>query len=316
MEKVKDERSVKMETKKKINFKELSEEWLIYRKPRIKDSTYSAYKYVVIVRINKTLGKKTIEALQEYDFNSYVSELSNKYKPKTVRDTVVVLKQILRFAEKKYNLRYNLDLISIPRQQKTKIDVFNENECKKIEKFCTNSEKVMSIGVFISLETGLRVGEVCSLKWENINLSNRTISVKSTVQRIIADDESKKTKVIISTPKTKNSERDVPINDKLYKKLKELSFYYNKDIYVVSGEKERFIEPINYNEYFKRLLKKLKIRYRTYHNLRHTFATRCINVGMNAKELSLLLGHETIEITLNTYVHPSIEGTRKFLNKL
>lgn len=185
---------------------------------------------------------------------------------------------------------------------------------KKIEKECINSQDIRTIGVLISVYTGMRIGEVCALKWENIDLGKRLINVTKTLQRVYV--EKNKTKVIITPPKTKISERKIPIPSILYDELKIKSASYTKSSYVVTGNEDKYIEPRSFQYVYKKVLENSGVKYRNFHCLRHTFATRCIRVGMDIKSLSEVLGHSDVNITLNRYVHSSYDSKKKFMEKL
>ena len=162
--------------------------------------------------------------------------------------------------------------------------------------------------------TGLRIGEVCALKWKDIDFNNKILSVTHTLQRVYAGKRN--TKVIYTTPKTQKSLRKIPINNNLYEILKRYSKKYSKEAFVITGDTKRYLEPIAYRYTYRTILKIAKVSYKKYHTLRHTFATRCINVGMDIKSLSEILGHANVTITLNTYVHSSMQTKNKYINRL
>ena len=165
------------------------------------------------------------------------------------------------------------------------------------------------------MNTGLRIGEICALKWKDINLEKRIIYVQATLERIY-DENLKKTKVIIDKPKTKNSVRQIPISNKLYSILKPLKKKYEEEDFFLTGKSERYVEPRSYQYIYKRVLKKCKIQPHKFHCLRHSFASECINVGMDIKTLSEILGHANVNITLNIYVHSSYQTKKKYLEKI
>lgn len=297
-----------------ITFKKLTNNWLLYKKHKIKESTYLNYNYIINSYLNKKFRKKKVSYFLKYDINEFIDELEKDLSNKTVRDIVLVLKSILRFAEKKYNVNLKLDLITMPSSQKNELQVFEEKEVKNIEKACLNSDDIRRIGILISIYTGMRIGEICALKWEDIDFGKKLINVNKTLQRVYI--EKKKTKVIITPPKTKTSERKIPIPSILYNELKKLSTLYDKQAYVITGNVEKYMEPRTYQSVYKKVLKEKRIKYRNFHCLRHTFATRCIRVGMDIKSLSEVLGHSDVNITLNRYVHSSYDSKKKFMEKL
>ncbi len=300
--------------KKDITFNQLSEEWLQFKKTKAKESTYLSYKYIINNKFAKVIGNKTLEELVDFNFNEYVDTLLERLSNKTTKDTVVVLKCILKYAELKYDINYKLSLISLPTIYKKEITIFSEKEKRRIEKKCLKSNNIKTIGIVISMYTGLRIGEVCALKWNDINFEDRVLNVTHTLQRVYVSKNN--TKVIYTTPKTQHSMRKIPLNNNLYVILKNYSKLYPSDAFILSGDRNKWVEPIAFRYTYTKLLKVAKVKYKKYHTLRHTFATKCINVGMDVKSLSEILGHANVTVTLNTYVHSSFATKNKYINKL
>lgn len=165
------------------------------------------------------------------------------------------------------------------------------------------------------MNTGMRVGEICALKWKNIDLDNKYIYVEKTLQRVY-NQQNKNSNIIIDKPKSNSSIRSIPINKKTYEVLKKMKKKFNDNDYFLSGKSNKVVEPRNYQYTFKSILRKCKLKPYKFHILRHTFATNCIEVGMDAKSLSEILGHSDVDITLGTYVHSSDKIKKKYLEKL
>lgn len=299
---------------RKIKFKFIIEEWLQYKKTTIKESSYFNYKFIIEANIKKEMGEKNLEELLQYNFNSFVEQLMEKLSSKTVKDIMTVLKAILKYAEIKYDINFKISLISTPAQITNEVEVFNDRDRKKMEKYCIESKEIRDLGVLISLYTGLRIGEVCALKWSDIDFEKKYIKVNHTLQRVYVNK--RETKVLYDRPKTKKSIRKIPMAKVLYEKLKEISKNYDNEAFVLTGSTKRYYEPLGYRYIYRKILEKCDIEYKRYHQLRHTFATRCIKVGMDVKSLSEVLGHANVSITLNIYVHFSFETKNKFINKL
>ena len=308
--------SKKMRNKRAITFENIAYEWLEERKKTVKKSTYSNYKYMVDRYITTKLGKLRLRKLERYDFNEFVKELNEDYSTKTVRDIIVILKSILTYGEEEHNLRLKGKKIISPKPDSEPIIIFSKREIKRLEKCCLKENTLKSLGIIICLNTGLRIGEICALRWKNIDLEKREIRVKQTLQRIY-DDKTEKTTIQIDTPKSKKSVRNIPISNKVYEILVLLKKKHNDEDFFLSGDSEKFIEPRHYQNTFKEILKKSKIKtsYK-FHQLRHTCATNCIEVGMDVKSLSEILGHANIQITLDKYVHSSYKTKKKYLEKL
>lgn len=172
------------------------------------------------------------------------------------------------------------------------------------------------LGIYISLSTGLRIGEICALKWSDINVVDGTITVNRTIERIyIIEGEKKHTELVINSPKTKNSCREIPMSKELLAMVKPLKKVVNDDFYVLTNG-EHPTEPRTYRNYYNRLMTKLGIPKLKYHGLRHSFATRCIEAGCDYKTVSVLLGHSNISTTLNLYVHPNMEQKKRCISKM
>lgn len=297
-----------------VTFAKMAEEWLQFKKTQIKESTYLNYNYIVNKRLVPQIGKLNIKQIQLYNFNGLIGILMERLSNKTVRDAIVVLKGILKFSEIKYDKDFKLELIATPKIAKKEVQIFKESETRKIKDYCLKNKNPRTIGILICTYTGLRIGELCALKWEDFNVEKRTIDVTHTMQRVYKGK--KDTAVIYTTPKTQKSIRRIPISHTLWGMLKKEINSFDKEAYVLTGEREKYMEPMCLRNYYKQLLKNCDISYRKFHCLRHTFATKCIKVGMDVKSLSEILGHSNVSITLNIYVHSSIETKEYYIDKL
>ncbi|MCR5146757.1 MAG: site-specific integrase [Clostridia bacterium] len=297
---------------RKKYFEDISYEWLRYKENQIKQSSYYNYKFIVERYLVPYFGEKNIKKLHE--FNPFVDELSTYLAPKTIRDIFSVLKMILTYYEETYNKKLRYKKTILPKLEKKEIEIFTSKERDKIESYCIEQDILKSIGILICLNTGMRLGELCALRWKNIDLNEKCFYIRETAQRVYKGKK-EKSKVIIGTPKTKCSIRTIPMNSKIYNILKSLSKKYKKESFFLTGT-EKCIEPRNYQDYFEKLLAKVKVKKRNFHALRHTMASNCIEVGMDIKTLSKILGHANVQITMNTYVHSSRKQMKKFLDKL
>ena len=292
------------------------DEWLIYKQNTVKESSYLNYKFKINRYLRPDLGNKTLKEFTKYDMNEYIIKKKDQkgITENILKDCVMLLKSILRFLKRKYGVEFDLDFRYRLNGNSNEIVVFNEKERQKLFKYIAKSDKVKTLGIFISLYAGLRIGEVCGLKWEDIDFENKMLNVRRTVQRVyLGKNESK---IIVTTPKSKNSVRKIPLSKVLINKLRPLSNMFSKNDYILTGSLDKCYEPLVYRYTYKVVLKNSNISYRKYHCLRHTFATRCIRVGMDIKSLSEVLGHSNIGITLSTYVHSSFEVKKKYIDKL
>lgn len=299
--------------KNRIKFEIIAKEWLQYKKNMVKESTYCNYEFIIEKYLIPKFKNTNIKSIKNY--NELIQELSKKLSPKTVKDIVSVLKAILKYYEEEYGEILKIKKISLPKNQKGKLRILANKEIQKLEKGCLEEDSLKSLGIIVCLNTGLRVGEICALRWENVNFEEKHIYVKKTLQRVYIKNE-KKSKIVMDKPKTQSSTRSIPMNKKVYEILKKMKKKYKDEDFVLTGSSKNFIEPRNYQYYFKILLKKCKVKQYKFHILRHTFATKCMEVGMDAKSLSEVLGHSNINVTLNVYVHSSDKIKKKYLEKL
>lgn len=302
--------------KSTITFEKVAYEWLEQKRSMIKKSTYYRYLYLINKYLIFYLKDFTLKDLEEYDFNKLIEKLTKTLAAKTVKDILINLKSILNYIEEEYNCNTKVKKIKSPQVSTEPLVILSKQERRKIIKYCLEENSLKTLGIYICLNTGLRIGEICALRWKGINLEKREINIRNTLQRIY-DESQKKTRIIIESAKTRTSIRNIPITNKLYNLLYPLRKKYKDDDFFLTGNSEKYIEPRRYQQIFKNVLKTCDIK-KTYkfHILRHTFATECIEVGIDPKSLSEILGHSDVSITLNRYVHSSYKLKRKYLEKL
>ena len=223
-----------MEDTKKIKFKRGCEEWLHLKKNSVKESTYLNYKFKIEKHLIPDLGDKTFEEIMNIDMNEYLIKKKKEYKNK---DIIIILKSILRFIKRKYKIEYDLDFNGGPKDYANEIEVFNEKERQNLQRYYLKNNLYRDMGVLISLYSGLRIGEVCGLKWEDIDFENKLIEIKRTVQRVYFGR--KQTKVIVTVPKTRNSLRKIPISKVLLKKLVPISKNYSPQAYILTRKNRK-----------------------------------------------------------------------------
>ena len=301
-------------TKKSI--REIAMAWREDKRPYVKQSTFAAYMLILENHLLPYFGES--DALSEKAVQDFVlQKLNGGMSVKSVKDILIVLKMVMKFGVKNEWMNYCEWDIKYPTTETNKeIEVLTVAHHKKILDFIKQNFTFRNLGIYISLTTGLRIGEICGLKWSDINTDNGTITVNRTIERIyIVEGERKHTELVINTPKTKNSCREIPMNKELLAMVKPLIKVVNTDFYVLTNE-EKPTEPRTYRNYYHLLMKRLDIPRLKYHGLRHSFATRCIESNCDYKTVSVLLGHANITTTLNLYVHPNMEQKKKCITKM
>lgn len=225
----------KIENYKRNNkrFEDIAIEWLNLKKNTIKQSTYYKYAYCIDKYLKEELAKLRKKELERYDYNNMTNNLTKELSPKSVKEILNVLKSILKYANQRYEMNVKIDLIISPKVHNKEINILSKREVNKLERYCINENDFKSLGIFICLNTGLRIGEICALKWKNIDFDRRLIKVRKTLQRVYTVE--KKTKIIIDRTKTESSIREIPMSDKIYRILKEIgkkqdkeSFFFNR----------------------------------------------------------------------------------------
>lgn len=302
-----------METK---NIKEIALAWKDDKRCYVKRSTFAAYVLILENHVLPSFGE--CEMLSESLVQEFVlRKLDSGLCVKTVKDILIVLKMVMRFGVKNGWMNHcEWDIKYPTTESSNEIEVLTVANHRKILEFVKLNFTFRNLGIYISLTTGLRIGEICGLKWSDIDVVNGTITVRRTIERIyIIDGENKHTELIVNTPKTKNSCRDIPMCKELMAIVKPLKKVVNDDFYVLTNE-EKPTEPRTYRNYYHRLMKRLGIPRLKYHGLRHSFATRCIESNCDYKTVSVLLGHANITTTLNLYVHPNMEQKKRCISKM
>lgn len=297
-----------------ITVKELSEMWKHTKIIHIKRSTALKYDEIIEKHIIPVLGDYPASWLNSNTIRDYILQKQRKGRldgngslsSSYVRTIAIVLKSILEYGtQENYCPSISMKGV-IPSASNKPPKTLSTSEQKRLEKYLIDHFNPTSVGILLALRAGLRIGEVCALSKDNINLEDRVISVRHTAIRI--KEPENKTSYILDVPKTKTSIRDIPIADILYQSLCDVS---NKlcGLYVASGT-DSFISPSRFEYRYHRILEKAGIPSINFHALRHTFATRCIESGMDDKSLCEILGHSSVSITLNTYVHSSMAHKR------
>lgn len=305
-----------------ILIKEVITQWLNSSKSIHKGATEVRYEYLIEKHIIPELGDVPLSSVTSSMLTSFMNRkleqgsLNGKeaLSPAYVRSIMSVTLSILQFAVNEglcQPLNINLQKPSTDKRELEVLSVFDQN---RLESALLNNINETKLGILISLNTGLRIGEVCALSWNDIDFENQIFHIRSTVARVKSTDSGVNSKLIIDRPKTKSSLRDIPIPSKLLTILVSMK-KQSKGKYVVSAENS-FVSPRTYEYRYHKILDEYNIPSVNYHTLRHTFATRCIEVGVDVKTLSEILGHANVSITLNTYVHSSMELKRQQLEKL
>ena len=303
-------------------FDTIAAEWIAFLKPQIKESSYVKYTNSLHDYLYPAFAGRQIETITRAEVSSLCVKLAEEggssnagLSPKTIADSLSILRSIFNYASEEKELHVaNITGISVKLPRAT-IRVFTVAEQQKLDTFLRQNLNPCYLGILLCMYTGLRVGEICALTWKKISSSEPILQVDQTLQRLQqVDHNERKTKVVISQPKSESSIRVIPLPSDIYCLLQK-----NRrpdEAYVLTGMIRKFMEPRLLQSHFKKILSTLGIEHANFHALRHTFATRCVELGFDIKSLSEILGHSTVNITLNRYVHPSMDLKQKNMNML
>ena len=302
--------------KKQKQFSEVINVWKADKKQYVKKSSYSAYLLLIENHLLPIFGDRF--EIEESDVQTFVfQKLESGLSHKTIKDILIVLKMILKFGAKNKWIDYTPFDIQFPTErEKHNIEVLSRANQKKIMHYIQEHFTFRNLGVYICLSAGMRIGEICALTWGDIDIENGIIHVNRTIQRIyVIEDGNRRTELILDTPKTKNSIREIPISKDLLRILKPFKKIVNPTFFVLTNDAKP-TEPRTYRSYYKNLMRELDMPELKFHGLRHSFATRCIESKCDYKTVSVLLGHSNISTTLNLYVHPNMEQKKKAIEQM
>lgn len=315
-------------------FGEAAEEWFVQQSPQWKQSSAIKYANILNSYLLPEFACKNVSRITRDETAAFCSRLLTEggaegtgLSPKTVTCILSVMKNVLKYAEQIKGCAVP-DLKGIsPRQSQKSMRILSCGEQQRLGKYLCRDMCPCNLGILICLYTGLRVGEICALKWEDVFFEEQYLFVRRTMQRLqLGGLERKKqgedgagngmgrTAVIVSAPKSDCSVRKVPIPEEVFKLMKECRG--QADAFLLTGSASSYMEPRTMQNRFKAVAKDCGIEDATFHTLRHTFATRCVELGFDIKSLSEILGHASVNITLNRYVHPSMELKQKNMNML
>ena len=310
------------DVRSRCRFRELGNLWLESIRVSVKESTYTRYRRILFQYIYPRVGDIQVSHLDVKAGGALTGSLlesggvnGGALAPKTVSDILCVLKAVLRYGRENRYPCADLQGLRAPLRQKAPVQTFGKDARTRLEQGLLAARDTVSLGILTTLYTGVRIGELCGLRWEDVDLENGLIHVRHTVERIanLAPGAEHKTKVVISEPKTENSARLIPIQRFLLDYLRDRKC--SSSCYLLTGT-EKHTEPRVFYGRYQTVLRSKGLPPLSFHALRHTFATRCVETGFDVKSLSEILGHANISTTLSVYVHPSMDSKRRQMELL
>lgn len=309
--------------KYKVLFIDITYKWLDENQMHISLSTYVKYEQLIRNYIkpyfeNIECGKVTDDILHNYYKNlmhdKYYVHLSNG----NIRTIIMIVNKTCEYAFENKMLNTKKYIKPCLTKTRTVVNVLSKSEQKKLENYIFLKRDIYSLAILLALYSGMRIGELCALKWSDIDFNNGAVTITKTVQRLKSSDitSNRKTRLIISEPKSKTAYRIIPLPRFVIDYIRD---FYNQDIsdrFIFSNKENVPMEPRTLQYAYKKILAQCNISYLNFHCLRHTFATRCITIGWDVKTLSEILGHSEIKITMDYYFHSSFEFKKQQMSKL
>ena len=293
---------------------DIMDEWLKANQNQLKPASFQKYQGLADNHIIPYMGRVQIRFLtRQYIIDFTDAKLQNgkvdggPLSRKTVNDILIVLKMALNYAAEEYDLQ--IPRINLLKEKKKEADVLSISDQQKLVRYLLEDMDKFKFGILLSLYTGMRIGELCALQWEDIG--EDYITVNKTLQRL--KDGHGKTCIVIAEPKSESSIRVIPIFTMLRPFIND---FRKESGYVLQYQNIEFMEPRLMQFHFQRIIKKIGLENTNFHTLRHTFATRCIEAGFDVKTLSEILGHSDVKTTLNRYVHSSYHLKQVNMEKL
>lgn len=291
------------------------DDWLCEKAVTIRQSSYIKYEIIIERHIKPFFGHILLAEITTALCSKFRETLSEKESPKMVRDILTVLKAVLKYSQQKEpTFNKNIEIV-MPRTVQKEMRVLSSQESASFLRYLIEDIDACKLGIILSVMTGMRIGEICALKWDNISLSDGTVKVSSTMQRLrkLDNNQNGKTEVVIGAPKSSASMRTIPLTKECIALCERMAAPCNS--YVLTGS-SLYMEPRALQYRLKKYTEACGLKGVHFHTLRHTFATRCVEVGFEIKSLSEILGHSSTTITLDRYVHSSLQLKRTNMDKL
>lgn len=302
----------------KKRFDAYCDEWLVLSRNRVKESTYVKYHNTISRHIKLRLGSYLPQSLSTIIIEDFSNNLlADGLSSKTVRDILTVLRAVLKYCKRQIGVGFPEIEVVYPKGNRTEMRVLSLDEQTRFIEYLLCDMDEVKFGILLALLTGMRIGEVCALRWQDISLEDNTIHISATMQRLQTLDKASeaKTKVAVGDAKSETSNRIIPLTEYAASLCRKMQVS-NGNAYLLTGSEFKFLEPRSLQYRLKKYTAACALNSVHFHTLRHTFATRCVEVGFEIKSLSEILGHSSAKVTLDRYVHSSLELKRVNMDKL
>lgn len=299
-------------------FGEVITNWFNAQKANLKPSSSVKYQNIIENHILPELGHKKMRELNSDLFYTFLNTQGNSGNKKnggtlstsSLQTMLYILNATIKYAASNNMITLFSIRLTGSGKDAASVQTLEQHEENALDIFLSTHISRRNLGILLSLYCGLRIGEICALQWTDIDTQNATLYVHRTVQRIATPSGKSKTKIHIGPPKSKTSMRAIPVPSFLVPIIFGLAKEDPPNAYILAGSISKPLEPRTFQNYFNQVLNYAGIKKVKYHTLRHTFATNCVALGFDIKSLSEILGHSNVSVTLNKYVHPSMQQKR------
>lgn len=305
----------------KMTFEMLASQWLQSVSHGIKESTQAHYRYTLTRYILPVFGKYTLQKMDaqkmEQGILQVISPSDGRHMPlgaSSSRECLTMLRRICKYAARLQLMKPVDIFVKLPQIEKNQTTPLSAQEQEALQTFVLQHPTARKVGLLLQMQLGLRIGEVCGLQWGDFDLQGGTLTIRRTVSRIYCTVG--QTKIVVQSPKTKSSGREIPIPRGLVTLLRKLRGKFSDNTWFLSGKSEKPVEPRCYRKSIRGYLRRAEVRQVHPHALRHTFATTCLQTGCDIKTLSEILGHTDANITLKRYVHSDMKRKRSEMERV
>lgn len=306
---------------REMKFQELASQWLVSVSFGLKESTLEHYRYTLNRYLLPVFGEKQLSVLNEQELERgilrIISAEDGRHKPlgaSSSRECLTMLRRICKYASHLHLIRAIEIMVKLPRMEGQKTSTLSAPEQAAVQAFVMNRPTARKVGLLLQMQLGLRIGEVCGLQWGDFDFKAGTLTVRRTVCRIYCGVG--QTKLVIQSPKTRSSVREIPLPQSLLEVLEGLRGTAAPHTWFLSGNTEKPVEPRCYRKSIRSYLRRAAVRQVHPHALRHTFATTCLQTGCDLKTLSEIMGHTDPNITLKRYVHSDMKRKRSEIERI
>ncbi|WP_427814961.1 tyrosine-type recombinase/integrase (plasmid) [Enterococcus sp. 22-H-5-01] len=315
IQKVRHQKIIELNGESAITYQSFCLDWLNKRQIILKKSTYATYLYKLKKYVFPYIGEIPLNQITRDTIQALVQTwMDQSLQASTIHVTYQIMKKPLHEAyQEEKIIQFPCKNILLPKKKKEKVRSVSRVDEKKLEIQAKKSPLVNGLPILLALKAGLRIGEIAALQWKDVDLSHRLLKIRNTYQRIPLSSGKNKSELLLAPAKTSHSVRIIPIGNNLYKWLKKAN-KKAKGPYVCS-ENLKPREPRLITYHFHQLMKKSNLSNIHFHQLRHTFATRCMESQGNITAISALLGHASTQMTLDTYTDADIISLKETISR-